>query len=125
MMDYQKLFGELQPVTHEEARNAATDLINHYFKNEPRKDGGVLISIPARADNTDLVLMRYIQEQSEEQGFIVANGAGDRWRTWDQGNPAWTDDRDKATRYHRREDAEAVHAEDEDAWRIEPFASAA
>lgn len=61
----------------------------------------------------------------EQGGFIVANGTGDRWRAWEQGMPVWVDDRTKATRYHRREDAGAVHAEDEDAWRIEPFAPAA
>lgn len=61
-----RLFPDAPPVTHEEARNAAIDLINHFFRNEPRKNGGVLISIPARADNTDLVLMRYIEQQSAE-----------------------------------------------------------
>lgn len=57
-------------------------------------------------------------------GWIVSNANGDRWRTWEGGFSAWTDDREKATRYARREDAEAVHAEDEDAWRIEPYGPA-
>jgi len=54
-------------------------------------------------------------------GWIVGNGDGTRWRSWEQGNPVWTDDREKATRYARRVDAEAVHAEDEDAWFVRPF----
>ena len=54
-------------------------------------------------------------------GWIVGNVNADRWRTWATTGPEWTDDRDKATRYARRVDAEAVHLADEDAWRIEPY----
>ncbi len=57
-----------------------------------------------------------------EGGWIVTNGSGDMFRTWEFGGPVWTDDREQATRYARREDAEAVHAEDEDAWSITPYA---
>ena len=53
--------------------------------------------------------------------WIVSNANGDQWRVWQHGFPAWSKDRNKATRYARREDAEAVHAEDEDAWRVEPY----
>jgi hypothetical protein len=56
-----------------------------------------------------------------QQGWIVSNGAGTKWRTWESGLSGWTEDREKATRYARREDAEAVHAEDDDAWRVEPY----
>lgn len=62
-----RLFPDAPPVTHEEAYNAACDMIDHFFKNEPRKGGGVLISIPARADNTDLILMRYIEQQRAKE----------------------------------------------------------
>lgn len=54
-------------------------------------------------------------------GWIVGSGDGKRFRHWEDGNPTWTDDRTKATRYARREDAEAVHREDEDAWSIQPY----
>lgn len=57
-------------------------------------------------------------------GWIVGNGAGDRWRCWRDGMSDWTADRNKATRYARRQDAEDVHREDEDAWRVEPYATA-
>ena len=57
-------------------------------------------------------------------GWIVANGPGNRWRTWKDGFSAWTDDREQATRYARRQDAEAVHAEDDDAWAIIPYGEA-
>lgn len=56
-------------------------------------------------------------------GWIVGNSENDRWRAWDQGNAVWVDDPAKATRYARREDAEAVHAEDEDAWVVRVYDS--
>lgn len=54
-------------------------------------------------------------------GWIVTNASGNKFRCWIDGWSNWTDDRDQATRYARRQDAEAVHAEDEDAWRVVPF----
>lgn len=54
-------------------------------------------------------------------GWVVSNGNETRWRSWDQGNSIWVDSPEKATRYARREDAELVHAEDEDAWCIKPY----
>lgn len=59
--------------------------------------------------------------ETDNSGWIVGNGAGTKWRCWVDGMPAWTTGRDKATRYARREDAEAVHHEDEDAWTVEPY----
>lgn len=58
---------------------------------------------------------------SAEASWIVGNGDGTKWRTWADGYSCWTDDREQATRYARRQDAEAVHAEDEDAWRVMPY----
>lgn len=58
---------------------------------------------------------------ASEYGWLVENGKdGDalRYRTWEDGMPAWTADHDVATRYARRIDAERAHQEDEDAWRI-------
>lgn len=60
---------------------------------------------------------------SQPDSYIVANGGGTQWRTWQSGMPEWTSDRSQATRYCRRADAEAVHMNDEDAWRIEAYAS--
>lgn len=57
-------------------------------------------------------------------GWIVGNGDGTKWRVWTQLGPDWTDEREKATRYARRVDAEQVHAADDDAWRVEPFVAA-
>lgn len=48
-------------------------------------------------------------------GCVIANGNKDRYRTWGQLGPEWTADIDVATWYVRREDAERVCAEDEDA----------
>lgn len=68
---------------------------------------------PARAEGQD----------EGAAGWIVGNSEDNRWRSWDQGGPVWVDDRARATRYARREDAEAVHAEDEDAWCVKPYPS--
>ncbi len=51
-------------------------------------------------------------------GWIIGDDSGERWRTWETGMPEWTNDPEKATRYARREDAEAVHRHDEDAWAV-------
>lgn len=66
--------------------------------------------------------VQVIDDSGREGGWIVASADGLRFRMWETGWPRWTDDRQLATRYARREDAEAVHSEDEDAWRVEPFA---
>ena len=64
------------------------------------------------------------QETAAGAGWIVSNGSGTCWRTWKDGWSAWTDKCEEATRYARREDAEAVHREDEAAWFVQPFAAA-
>lgn len=60
-------------------------------------------------------------KRPDPAAWIVSNGNGDLWRYWNNGYPGWTTARDGATRYARREDAEAVHADDEAAWRVEPY----
>ena len=54
-------------------------------------------------------------------GWIVGDGSGKHWRTWQNGMPKWTSDRDLALQYNRRQDAEAAHLDDDDAWVIEQF----
>lgn len=73
----------------------------------------------------DAILALARPQRDAEVGWIVGNGDATKWRTWIGGWSAWTDNRDEATRYARQEDAEAVHGEDDDAWRVEPFARAA
>lgn len=51
--------------------------------------------------------------------WIAGNGAGTHWRIWEDGLPQWTSIKDEATRFARRIDAEAVHAEDDDVWNFE------
>lgn len=61
------------------------------------------------------------QAEQVEYGWLVENGKEGqelRYRTWENGLPAWTSDNGKATRYARRIDAERAYQEDEDAWRI-------
>lgn len=60
-------------------------------------------------------------EWTREAGWLIENGkSGDalRYRTMEQGMPAWTADNLKALRFARRADAEMFAAEDDAAWRI-------
>lgn len=61
------------------------------------------------------------QAQPLNQGWVIGDGGGKHWRAWQNGLPKWTSDRALATRYHRREDAEAAHLEDDDAWVVVPY----
>lgn len=54
-------------------------------------------------------------------GWIVANSDQDLFRVWLNGMPEWTSEKANATRYYRREDAEAVHMDDEEVWYVLPF----
>ena len=56
------------------------------------------------------------ERHNDLRGYIVGNGDRTKWRAWINGMPAWVDDPADATRYGFRSDANAVHAEDEDAW---------
>ncbi|MCG7507105.1 hypothetical protein [Mesorhizobium retamae] len=62
-----------------------------------------------------------VEAATHEYAWIVGSGDRKRWRIWTDGMPAWTENREQATRFARREDAEAVHREDEDAWTIIPY----
>jgi len=53
---------------------------------------------------------------ADDDGWIMGNAERNQWRSWRDGFPAWTEKPLDATRYARRCDAEAVHANDEDAW---------
>lgn len=56
----------------------------------------------------------------EAGGWVVTNGDGTLYRTWANGMCQWTGDINTATRYFRRQDAEDVHHDDEDAWKVIP-----
>jgi len=58
-------------------------------------------------------------QAGEVAGFVIGDGQGKRWRCWGESGPEWTTDRDAALRFSRREDAEAVARNDEDAWQIQ------
>lgn len=71
--------------------------------------------------------LTYVHENEADpapRGWVVGNSKQDRWRTWENGNPAWTSDVHAATRYARQIDAEAVHSGDEDAWTVLTYAEA-
>jgi hypothetical protein len=106
--------------------------------NDFTPDGGCIFTPPAHINHpwptgTNLLtvtqaeaMLRFVLDDAAiTGGWIVGNASADRWRSWGALGPCWTSDRDKATRFARREDAEAVHAEDEDAWRVELYAALA
>jgi len=53
-------------------------------------------------------------------GFVISNGSGDKYMAWGQVGPEWVTDRAAALWLVRRADAEALAAENEDAWSILP-----
>ena len=99
---------EVAPTIVAALNSTAADALNHW-KALARYNGNALVRNAAASS------------PPTSAGWIVGNVNADRWRTWATTGPEWTDDRDKATRYARRVDAEAVHLADEDAWRIEPY----
>jgi len=59
-------------------------------------------------------------EKNEWTAWLIEGGGNGtpRYRTMEQGMFVWTTDPLKALHFCRRQDAELVAAEDEDAWRI-------
>jgi hypothetical protein len=53
-------------------------------------------------------------------GFIIATADEEEFMKWGDSGPEWTKDREEAIRFARRDDAEAVAAESEKAWKIFP-----
>lgn len=53
-------------------------------------------------------------------GFVIGNGSGEKYMAWGQVGPEWVADRSAALWLVRRADAEALAAENEDAWLILP-----
>ncbi|CAM4171005.1 hypothetical protein CR156_17260 [Stenotrophomonas lactitubi] len=53
-------------------------------------------------------------------GFLISNGSGEKYMAWGQVGPEWTADKSAALWLVRRADAEALAAENEDAWSILP-----
>ena len=61
---------------------------------------------------------RLLSNATNLTAWVVGNSDDTQWRTWEDGFPKWTPIKERATRYSRREDAEAVHRDDEDAWTV-------
>lgn len=60
------------------------------------------------------------EQQGVECGYVIADGTGEKFMAWGQVGPEWTADRSAALWLVRRADAEALAAENEDAWLILP-----
>lgn len=55
-----------------------------------------------------------------QNSFVIANADQTQFRTWGPTGPEWTSNPDEAIAFARREDAEKLAANDEDAWAIIP-----
>lgn len=99
------------------------DLIDSLAQEIRRVDGNHSLGAGALAEALMPFIEASLQSGSagEVAGWIAGNGDGTLWRYWTAEGPQWTGERECATRYARREDAEAVHGEDEDVWTIEPL----
>jgi len=60
------------------------------------------------------------EQQGAECGYVIADGTGEKFMAWGQVGPEWVADRSAALWLVRRADAEALAAENEDAWLILP-----
>lgn len=52
------------------------------------------------------------------EGWVIMNANMDQYRAWQNGGTVWVKDLADATFYARRVDAEAVHLDDDAAWRV-------
>jgi len=87
---------------------------------QDRQAAATVIASHTAAKDAQLAELRAeIEVLRGECGWIVGNGDGTAWRYWVDGMPNWTPNRDEATRFVRRCDAE-----DEDAWRVVRFVDA-
>lgn len=64
------------------------------------------------------------EDSQDLSGWIMGDSEGRRWRGWGNYGPTWQTDPMKAIRFAHRKDAEAVFAEDEDAWTVIELAAA-
>lgn len=60
------------------------------------------------------------EQQGVDCGYVIADGTGEKFMAWGQVGPEWVADRSAALWLVRRADAEALAAENEDAWLILP-----
>ncbi|MCU1114359.1 hypothetical protein JAK74_11170 [Stenotrophomonas maltophilia] len=92
---------------------------------ESREDGvrlldrGGLLAF-AQDVATVLAARQAVGEPVCSGGFVISNGSGEKYMAWGQVGPEWTADRSAALWLVRRADAEALAAENEDAWSILP-----
>ncbi|HHA2383365.1 TPA: hypothetical protein ACOD9T_000682 [Stenotrophomonas maltophilia] len=68
----------------------------------------------------DIAARQPVGEPVCSGGFVISNGSGEKYMAWGQVGPEWTADRSAALWLVRRADAEALAAENEDAWSILP-----
>lgn len=116
-----RTFARLRASTETGVGEEITDeMIVAGMNAEPEKVGGLDTSHSYQR-RVVIAIWRAMAALAPKSGWIISNGTNNRWRSWVDGVPIWVNDRNLATRYARREDAEDVHAEDEDAWSVVPF----
>ena len=79
----------------------------------------VIICLPMRNTPSSAARFPPPPQPSLFMGWVIADGkSSPRFRTWKNGWPEWTADVEEALVLARRQDAEQLAAEDDDAWRI-------
>lgn len=59
-----------------------------------------------------------IEQATQAKPWVITDASGERFRAWDSLGPVWVDRPEDAVKFFDRPSAEAVFAEDEDAWRV-------
>lgn len=128
-------YSKVNGMTRRRMRKIAIDALTSSGSDMPTSTLGLIHAMlqpyegePSQAGEAfkvvDAALATHSPAPMAGEGWIVGNNVG-QWRTFDTFGWAWTDRRDLAVRYARREDAELVHGDDEDSWRVEQYPAAA
>ncbi len=64
------------------------------------------------------VLWMYVGSLLRPHGWVIADGSEKKYRGWDSLGPVWVTNIRDAVYFARRQDAEEVFQEDEDAWHV-------
>ncbi|HHA2772073.1 TPA: hypothetical protein ACOEQZ_001258 [Stenotrophomonas maltophilia] len=94
-------------------------LRDHVEKGDPRDVANFCMMLHQRGEAI-AARQPVGQEPVCNGGFVISNGSGEKYMAWGQVGPEWTADRSAALWLVRRADAEALAAENEDAWSILP-----
>ncbi|HDS1304217.1 TPA: hypothetical protein QEK28_001044 [Stenotrophomonas maltophilia] len=110
-LNYERMFVDACAALAEVSRELGCD---------PEQGGAEPILAAIAALREALAARQPVGEPVCSGGFVISNGSGEKYMAWGQVGPEWTADRSAALWLVRRADAEALAAENEDAWSILP-----